>query len=74
MKATYRRCLKACYVLSSGGITFGWLQAAGDINYAQIMTNFLSFLFSAIASLLFGITASDLAQQQLFEILSGFGA
>lgn len=40
--------------LACGGTSLGILQAIGDVNYAQIFTNFLSSLLSLLVQILFG--------------------
>jgi len=47
----YRKLLAA---VSCGGITFGWLQAWGMLNFSEIWTNFLAMLLSVLVSILLG--------------------
>lgn len=41
-------------LLARGGIVFGVAQAFGMLNFADILTQFLAQLFSAIVALFFG--------------------
>lgn len=42
------------YVLASGGITLGLINAWTTVDFGQIITNFLSRLFSVLVALLLG--------------------
>ena len=45
-----QRYWKLLAPISCGGVTLGWLSAAGMLNFSNIWTDVLSFLFSAIIS------------------------
>lgn len=45
---------KRVYALSLGGTALAWSEVFGGIDFAQILTIFLSTLFSAIVSALVG--------------------
>lgn len=51
MSKTLRQKLCA---LSRGGVTCGWMEVFGGINFAQLITTFLATLFSALVSALLG--------------------
>ncbi len=54
---------KRALLLSSGAIAFGFLQALEMVNFADVITRFLSTFLSLLVSVLFG---GDPQQQQLF--------
>lgn len=53
-----KRLQKKLYLLSSGAICFGVLQAFEAVNLAQIFTIFLANLFSAIVAVFVGNTVT----------------
>lgn len=53
-----RAASRWCVGVSSGGITFGFLQALDLISLAEVFTSFLSTWLSALVTLLFGGDAS----------------
>lgn len=54
MRPNWMRYRKWCVALSSGGITLGFLQAFEMVNFAEIVTSFLSVLLSLLVTLLLG--------------------
>ncbi len=56
-----RRYWKMLAPLSCGGVTLGILQGWGMINFSNVWTEFLTFLFGTLVSLLFGVGTSGLS-------------
>ncbi len=61
MQPQWIRCRKWCLLLSSGAVTFGWLQGLSMVNFASLFTEFLSRWLSLIVTVLFGGEISDTA-------------
>jgi hypothetical protein len=53
-RSDMQRYWKLLAPISCGGVTLGWLSAAGMLNFSNIWTDLLSFLFSAIITALVG--------------------
>jgi hypothetical protein len=49
-----KRIQRNLYLLASGGVLFGVTQAFGMLNFADIFTQFLAQLFSALVALFVG--------------------
>lgn len=54
MRPNWMRLRKWCVALSWGGVTLGFLQAFEMINFAEIVTSFLSVFLSLLVTLLLG--------------------
>ena len=52
------RFWKTCYLLSCGGVTCGFLQGVGLINFSQVLASFLTTILSLLVTILFGGNAS----------------
>lgn len=54
MRPTWVRWQKRIAVLACGGITCGWLQGLSMVNFADLLTSFLTYWLSLIVAALFG--------------------
>jgi hypothetical protein len=50
-----RRYWKLLAPISCGGVTLGWLQAFGMVNFSNVWTDVLAFLFTALINAIFGV-------------------
>ena len=50
MRPSWMRYRKLCVALSCGGLTLGVLQAFEMLNFAEIITNFLTVWLSALVT------------------------
>lgn len=55
-----KRCYRKLYALSSGAITFGWLQGFEMVSFSDIFTSLLTTLLALLATVLFGGDVSTL--------------
>ena len=60
MRPRWQRYRKLCVAMSTGGMTLGVFQGLELVNFAQLFTNFLATLLSALVSLLLGGDAGSL--------------
>lgn len=52
-------------LLATGGVTLGWLQAAGAIQWADLITRVLSYTFSFLVNILLGGDLNDFLFSQV---------
>lgn len=63
--AAWLRLQRRLAVLATGGVTLGWLQAAGALEWAEIVTRVLSYAFSYLATILLGGNLNDFLFSQV---------
>lgn len=52
-------------LLATGGLTLGWLQAAGALQWAELITRVLSYTFSYLVTVLLGGNLNDFLFSQV---------